>query len=40
MSETLPAGLAPGYLLPLILAALLLAWLLVVYRRRQKGARG
>ncbi|HLT91957.1 MAG TPA: nuclease-related domain-containing protein [Woeseiaceae bacterium] len=39
MSETLPAGLAPGYLLPLILAALLLAWLLVVYRRRRQGAR-
>lgn len=39
MSESLPAGLFAGYLLPLILVVLLLAWLLVAYRRRKGSSR-
>lgn len=39
MSELLPAGLAAGYLLPLVLLVLLLAWLLILWRRQRRSPR-
>ena len=39
MSDYLPGALSAGYLLPLILAVLLLTWLLLLGRRRRAASR-